>query len=147
MSQVLIQSDGQKQLVDRTFVESALPAIFSVHAGQKVLIDHGQAGKPQIRQHGKQFFYEDGAPVTKEEDITHLPEPYRGQALAFIRDQQGKPPAAAGRRVGFTAAMRAAKAAKAAKTEKVVVRKPGTKVTFRAEDALGAEALRATRAE
>ena len=47
-----------------------------------------EKGQPAIHMSGGTFVYSDGKPVTRAEDVEELPEPFRTQALAFVRAKE-----------------------------------------------------------
>ena len=47
-----------------------------------------EKGYPAIHMSGRAFVYTGGDPVTRIEDVEWLPEPFRTQALAFLKSQE-----------------------------------------------------------
>lgn len=92
MSQILALGQNRYITIDRSWSDGGLPARYGIVGGQMVLMTTGQKPRPDILQAGTEFFYRNGLPVTKAEDVSHLDEPYLSQALAFIN--KGEPKAA-----------------------------------------------------
>ena len=47
-----------------------------------------EKGQPAIHMSGGGFVYTGGEPVTRAEDVEWLPEPFRTQALTFVRAKE-----------------------------------------------------------
>ncbi len=97
MGQILQLPDGTKLDVDRAYIDGGLPAQYGLIGGTKVQLSSGTNPKPQVFQRGESFFYGDGAPVNKTEDVDWIPEKARVRgkdvnpralALAFVERQQ-----------------------------------------------------------
>ena len=87
----IINVGGDKYLtIDRMWRDNGADAQYALVGGQKILVDKGCRPKATICQHGSTFFYQDGKPVTRKEDVEWLPEPFRTSALKFIEKQEEK---------------------------------------------------------
>lgn len=84
MSQLLFLGEGKYLTIDQSFADSGKPVRYGLVGGQMVQLTDGIKPKPDILRIGKEYFYKNGAPVTKEADVENLPEPHKTQALAFI---------------------------------------------------------------
>lgn len=84
MAQVLRLDKSRELLVDRTFYDMGKKADMVTVGGHRILVAAALPAKPMIHQRGATFFYSDGEPVTKAEDVDWIPEPHRAQALAFV---------------------------------------------------------------
>lgn len=89
MGQILSLGQNKYLTVDRSFADGGKPVRYGLVGGQMVQLTDGQRPKPDILQIGKSFFYKNGEPVTKVEDVSYLEEPYKTLALEFIN--KGKP--------------------------------------------------------
>ncbi len=110
MGQVLVKEHGKLD-IDQTFVEGEIPATQAMIGGQRIMLTEGRPAKPIIHRRGTAFFYDDGSPVTRAEDVEHLPERcrvdgrvvnVREMALRFVERHQAaaadaSPPRGAGR--------------------------------------------------
>lgn len=93
MSQILAIGQGKYLTVTRSWADGGRPGRYGLVGGQMVMLTEGTRPHPEILMIGSAFFYKNGEPVTKLEDVEYLEEPYRSQAEAFILD--GKPKQAA----------------------------------------------------
>lgn len=91
MSQILAIGQGKYLTVDRSWADGGRPGRYGLVGGQMVMLTEGTRPHPEILMIGKGFFYMNGEPVTKLEDVEYLEEPYRSQAEEFIRGGQAKP--------------------------------------------------------
>ena len=91
MSQVLVLDKDKHLVVDRSWRDNGEDPRWAFIGGQRTLIKEGSPALPEIFQRGTDFFYKDGSPVTKTEDVSYLPEPYRTQAETFVEKSSGKP--------------------------------------------------------
>lgn len=81
-----------KQLFfDRSWRDNGKDSEYAMVGGAKILISQGSRPKPEIFQNGTSFFYKDGTPVTRLEDVDYLPEKYRALAVKFIEKSGEKP--------------------------------------------------------
>lgn len=90
MSQILAIGQGKYLTVDRSWADGGKPSRYGLVGGQMVMLTEGTRPHPDILMIGKAFFYKNGEPVTKLEDVEYLEEPYRTQAEAFVRSGQVK---------------------------------------------------------
>jgi hypothetical protein len=72
--------------VDRSWKDNGKDAEYALMGRDKVQISSRQPAKPAICQHGNEFFYEDGSPLTDPSHVDYLPEPFKSTALKFIAD-------------------------------------------------------------
>ena len=84
MGQSLMVGENRWITIDRKFVDFGTPAKMGNVGGHVIEIASAVAAKPEILQRGSEFFHSNLEPVTDPEDVSYLPEPYRGQALKFI---------------------------------------------------------------
>lgn len=91
MSQILALGKNQYITIDRSWADGGKPVRHGLVGGQLVMLTEGTKPKPSILMVGKEFFYTNGLPVTKIEDVSYLEEPYRSQAETYIRSGQAKP--------------------------------------------------------
>jgi hypothetical protein len=91
MSQILALGSNRFITIDRSWSDGGKPVRYGLVGGQMVQLTDGQRPKPDILMAGKDFFYKNGLPVTKVEDVSHLDEPFRSQAIAFITKGSAKP--------------------------------------------------------
>lgn len=86
MAQQLTLSNGDKIVVDRIFAGADKRPNAEIRGGQVYITDPGSPAPPRVAMRGEEFFYltNDLAPVTKPEDVQHLPEEYKAKALKFI---------------------------------------------------------------
>ena len=89
MAQVLRLDKSRELLVDRTFYDMGKKADMVTVGGHRILVAAALPAKPMIHQRGATFFYSDGEPVTKAEDVDWIPEPHRAAALAFVERAKG----------------------------------------------------------
>ena len=84
MPQVLYLGAGKYITIDRSWSDGGKPARHALIGGQVVVIADGAKPRPEILMAGNQFFYKNGEPVTKLEDVDWIEEPYRSIASAFV---------------------------------------------------------------
>ena len=89
MPQVL-RRERLKLDIDQTFVKGATTAIDTLHGGHRVQLSPGDPGAPTINRRGDSFFYDDGTPVDKVEDLAALLDT-RGQPLMVRMKGHAKP--------------------------------------------------------
>ena len=89
MAQVLRLDKSRELLVDRTFYDMGKKADMVTVGGHRILVAAALPAKPMIHQRGATFFYSNGEPVTKAEDVDWIPEPHRTTALAFVERARG----------------------------------------------------------
>ena len=89
MAQVLRLDKSRELLVDRTFYDMGKKADMVTVGGHRILVAAALPAKPMIHQRGTTFFYSNGEPVTKAEDVDWLPEPHLTVALAFVERAKG----------------------------------------------------------
>lgn len=92
MSQILYRNDGKgirEVRIDRMFKDNGKDPIYGMIGGHKVMISEGVRPKPEVFQIGEEFFYGDGQPVRKEEDVDHLPAVYKEMAIKYIHKLNG----------------------------------------------------------
>ena len=78
--------------VDRSWHDNGKDAQYALVGGSKVLISASEKAQPAINQYGKEFFYDDGSPITNPQHVDHLPEPFKTTALKYISDSKDKAP-------------------------------------------------------
>jgi len=90
--QTLHIGNGKYLQVDHSFADSGEAAQYGMSGGQRILLSKGTKQKPEIFMCAGGFFYKNGAPVERVEDIDYLPENYRQLAIDFVN--KAKKPAA-----------------------------------------------------
>lgn len=92
MPQLLHRAGGAVLDVDRSFADGGQPARYALIGGERVLVSAGSPPHPEIFQKGSAFFYGDGKPVIKAEDVEWLAEPFRTAALAQVKQAESGQP-------------------------------------------------------
>lgn len=88
MSQVLFLGKGKYITIDRSWADAGKPVRYGLVGGQMVQLTDGTKPHPEILMAGREFFYKNGEPVTKAEDVDWIEEPYRTQALNYVQKAQ-----------------------------------------------------------
>lgn len=91
MGQILAIGQGKYLNVDRSWADGGKPGRYGLVGGQMVMLTEGTRPHPEIYMIGQGFFYKNGEPVTKLEDVEYLEEPYRAKAEAFINGGKAEP--------------------------------------------------------
>ena len=82
---------GKYMTIDKSWADGGKPVRYGLVGGQMVLMNEGTRPRPDILLAGKEFFYKNGLPVTRVEDVAYLEQPYRDMAEAFINKGENKP--------------------------------------------------------
>jgi hypothetical protein len=94
--QTLHIGQGKYLKVDHSFADAGETAQYGMSGGRRILLSVGSRQKPEIFMCDGGFFYKNGQPVVRNEDIDYLPEPYRELALKFVaKDKKQAAPIAA----------------------------------------------------
>lgn len=83
--QSLFLGDNQWITIDRMFVDGGTPAKMAMVGGHQMELAPAIPAKPDILMAGGGFYHRDRQPVTKLEDVAHVPEPYHTQAEVWIK--------------------------------------------------------------
>ena len=84
--QVIHLGGGKYLNVEKTFADGGKTPEYAMQGGHKVLLDNGKPPRPTIHMGAsKDFYYEDGTPVTSLEHVSQLPENIRTVAENFVR--------------------------------------------------------------
>jgi hypothetical protein len=89
--QVLQLGHGKYMHVTRSFRDGGRDAEWAMVGGQRIRIADAVRALPEIFQNADGFFYKDGSPVVRTEDVAYLPEPYKTQAVKWIEKGKTKP--------------------------------------------------------
>src|SRR5690349_16931096 len=84
MAQVLFLGKGKYITIDRSWADAGKPSRYGLVGGQMVQLTDGTKPHPEILMAGKEFFYKNGEPVTKVEDVDWIEEPYRSMAIQYV---------------------------------------------------------------
>lgn len=90
MAQLLYLGAEKTMIAERSWRDNGKDPEWAFVGGQKVKISEGSRPRPEIFQRGTDFFYKDGTPVTKVEDVDYLPEPYKTMAQEFVNGRADK---------------------------------------------------------
>lgn len=130
MAQILLLEGGKKLDVDHTFADGGASPTYAMVGGQRTLLDSGSPPRPTVHCRMTStkeaiFFFEDGSPIEKPEDVSGLPERFKAMALRFLETD--------GRRKADPTKVRPRK------------KEPKRKIALKATEALGREALHPAR--
>lgn len=76
--QTLVKADNKKLEVEATFGDSGEVPSYGMSGGQRMLLSKGTPARPIVHMGvSLNFFYDDGTPVEKKEDVEWIPERMR----------------------------------------------------------------------
>lgn len=131
--QVLHIGQGKYLKVDHSFADAGETAQYGMSGGQRILLSKGSRQKPEIFMCDGGFFYKNGVPVARNEDVDYLPEPYRELAFKFVgKDKKPVAPIAETKEQAIAAPVKRGRG----RPKKVTTAAPVKKTVIKDEDSL-----------